>query len=147
MTRRRFQFQLEPLRTLRENAELNVMKELAGELAHAHALQAEAAAVERRLAEARTPSSATTAADLSARQAYVERLERELDETRQRERIQERRVEETRARLALAVRDRQTLDRLEQRRRAVHDLELRRVERTDADEISLLSHLGSGHAA
>ncbi|HVV58462.1 MAG TPA: flagellar FliJ family protein [Gaiellaceae bacterium] len=141
MTKRRFQFKLEPVRTLRENAELNAMKELAGELERAARLRQELDAVAGRLADARLPlADVTTGTDLAFQQAYLERVERELDEARRRTAIQDGHVEHSRIRLAAAVRARQTLDRLEERRRSAHELEQRRLERAAADEISLTSH-------
>jgi flagellar export protein FliJ len=148
MTKRTFHFKLEPVRTLRENVEQTVMKELAGELRTAASLRQELGTVEERLAEARTPfEGGVTAAELAVRQAYVERMEREVAEVRHRSVAQETHVERTRRRLADAVRARQTLDRLEARRRAAHDLEQRRLERADGDEISLTSHRTAEHAA
>lgn len=147
MTKRRFHFELESVRTLRENVEQTVMKELAAELEQARELERRLALVEGRLAEARTVAPGGTAVELTVRQAYVERLERELGDARHRVRQQDRHVEAARTRLAHAVRERQTLDRLEQRRRASHQLELRRLERVDSDEISLVSHRSSEHAA
>jgi flagellar export protein FliJ len=143
MTKRRFHFKLEPLRTLRENAEQNAMRELAGELEHASSLRRELTSAEQRLLAARDPLGRSSAAELAVQQVYVERVERELDAARQRTVIQDGHVEQTRARLVSAVRERQTLDRLEERRRAAHDLEARRADRNDADEVSLMSHLAS----
>jgi flagellar export protein FliJ len=144
MTKRRFHFKLEPLRTLRENAEQNAMRELAGELEHASSLRSELSSAEQRLLAARDPlGRSSSAAELAVQQVYVERVERELDAARQRAVVQDGHVEQTRARLASAVRERQTLDRLEERRRAAHDLEARRADRNDADEVSLMSHLTS----
>jgi flagellar export protein FliJ len=148
MTKRRFHFKLESLRTLREHAELNVMKELAGELGHAASLRRELSAVEERLNDARAPIvEASTASELLVRQTYVERMESELHAARHRTAAQDGHVEQTRLRLAEAARARQTLDLLEERRRAVHTLETRRLERNDNDEISLINHMNSGSAA
>lgn len=143
MTKRRFHFKLEPLRTLRENAEQNAMRELAGELEHASSLRRELTSAEQRLLAARDPLGRSSAAELAVQQVYVERVERELDAARQRTVVQDGHVEQTRVRLASAVRERQTLDRLEERRRAAHDLAARRADRNDADEVSLMSHLTS----
>jgi flagellar export protein FliJ len=148
MTKRRFQFKLEPVRTLRQNAELNAMKELAGELERAARLRQELDAAAVRLADAHTPpDEVTTGTDLAFQQAYLERVERELADARRRTAVQDGHVEHSRIRLVAAVRARQTLDRLEQRRRSAHDLEQRRLERAAADEISLTSHRNSEHAA
>jgi flagellar export protein FliJ len=148
MTKRRFHFKLEPVRTLRENAELNAMKELAGELERAARLRQELDAAAGRLADARVPHAdeVTTGTDLAFQQAYLERVERELAAARQRTAVQDGQVEHSRVRLAAAVRARQTLDRLEERRRSAHDLEQRRLERAAADEISLTSHRTSTHS-
>jgi flagellar export protein FliJ len=148
MTQRRFHFQLQSIRTLRENAELNVMKELASELERAAILQRELGSVEERLLGARTPDvDGVTVAELSIRQAFVERMERHADDVRHRSTVQAGHVEQTRVRLADAVRARQTLDRLEQRRRAAFNAEQRRLERTANDEISLTSHRTAEHVA
>jgi len=151
MTKRRFHFKLEPVRTLRENAELTAMKELAGELERAASLRQELDTAEERLADARTPlgygDDGVTGSDLAFHQAYLERMERALADAHHRTVIQDGHVEHSRTLLAAAVRERQTLDRLEQRRRSAHDLEQRRLERADADEISLTSHRTSEHAA
>jgi flagellar export protein FliJ len=148
MTKRRFHFKLEPVRTLRENAELSAMKELASELERAASLRQELDSARERLIDARTPlGDGVTGSDLAFHQAYLERIERELADARQRTVIQDGHVDHSRTLLAAAVRERQTLDRLEQRRRSAHDLEQRRLERADADEISLTSHRTSEHAA
>ena len=148
MTKRRFHFKLDPVRTLRENHEQAVLKELAAELDQAATLRRELGDAADRLESARVPGEPTaTGAELAVRQAYVERVERQLREAQHRVEVQEDHVESTRTRLAHAVRERQTLDRLEERRRAAHDLELRRAERNEADEVSLVSHLGAGHPA
>ncbi|MDX6562974.1 MAG: flagellar protein FliJ [Gaiellales bacterium] len=146
MTRPPFAFKLESIRMLRKHTELAAMRRLAHELGRAAQLDAELGTAESRLSEACAASGEiTTARDLSVRQVYLERRERELGEARLRTEVQAEHVSHGRTELASAARDRETLDRLEDRQRAVHrDLE-RRAERVDADEISLAMrrrHLG-----
>jgi flagellar export protein FliJ len=144
---RRFRFNLEPLRAVREHAELVAMRELAGELAQAAELQRELEATEFRLSAARSCDAApATALELATRQAYLERVERELDEAKVRASVQEQHVASTRERLQHAAREREQVDRLEERRRAEHDAEQRRLERAAGDEISILMHLAESGA-
>jgi flagellar export protein FliJ len=148
MSRRRFQFRLEPIRVLRKDAEESVMKELAGELAAADQLRAELSRLETTLRQAqRPPEGLVTARELADRQLYVERLERDVAEARARCARQEGFVEQTRLRLADATRKRRMLDQLEGRRRALHDAEVRRIEAAEGHEMSLLNHLRSQGAS
>jgi flagellar export protein FliJ len=127
---------------LRKDAETAVMRELAGELAHADQLQHELLALEGRLEAAHAPPpAALTARELAVRQLYAERIQRECVEARARSARQDTNVEQARLRLAHATCERRTLDQLEQRRRAAHDTEVRRVEAAEGNEISLLNHL------
>jgi len=144
MSKRRFQFRLEPIRMLRKDAEHSVMRELAGELACAEQLQRDLVALEGRLAAAQRPSEeATTAQELSARQLYAERIARECAEARTRSERQSRNVEHARMRLAAATREREKVDLIERRRRGAHELETRRLETAEANELALLSHARS----
>jgi flagellar export protein FliJ len=144
MSRRRFQFRLEPIRMLRQDAEQTVMRELAGELAAADRLQRDVVALEGRLSAAQRPPDGTmTARDLAVRQIYTERIERECAEARARSERQKQNVELARRRLATATREREKVDRIEIRRRAAHDGETRRIEAVEVNEIALLSHLRS----
>lgn len=148
MTRRRFHFRLEPIRMLRKDAEQSVMRELAGELAHAEELRRELGSLEDRLQAAhRQPTATMTAQELAVRQLYAERIERECAEARARNLRQQGNVEQARLRLAAATRARRTLDQLETRRREAHDVETRRLEATEGNETSLLNHLRSETAS
>jgi flagellar protein FliJ len=82
----------------------------------------------------RLPSSAN---DLMAHQAYLERAERAHQATRQN--LQSREVELLQRREALtqAARERQALDRLKENRRAEHEREVARQEGLMLDEIAL----------
>jgi flagellar export protein FliJ len=141
MTKRRFVFKLEPLRAVREHAERVAMGDLAGELRQAAELELQVDAAEGKLADARHTGGGVTAADLATRQAYVERIERELEEARRRVQAQELHVRASRARLQDAARERETVDKLEERQRAAFDQETRRRERDATDELSVQMHL------
>jgi flagellar export protein FliJ len=143
MARRHFSFSLEPVRAVRENAERVAMRDLAGELEHAARLQRDVDTTMGRLSDARGggETGPMTALDLAARQLYLERMERELAEARVRAAAQDQHVEASRDRLRHAAQEREQVDRLQQRRRAEHDLETRRLERAENDEISILMHL------
>lgn len=141
MTHRRFIFTLEPLRAVRQHAELMAMQELARELDRAAAIQRELEAAQTRMAGARAaavPAPVTTAAELASRQSYLERVERELEESRLRDSVQAASVEESRTRVQDAARERETLDRVAAKRRVAHNLESARQERTANDQIALL---------
>jgi flagellar export protein FliJ len=142
MTKRRFTFKLQPLRAVRKHAELAAMRDLAGELRHADELRDELGSAQARLQDARPAEveSGLTAADLAVRQAYVERIEREIAVAESRVALQEGHVEASRSRLETAARERETVDKLETRSRAAHDAETRRLERVANDEISLQMH-------
>ena len=127
---------------LRKDAEESVMRELAGELACAEQLRCELVALEARLEIAqRAPEQPLTAREHAARQVYAERLESECAAAQTRLERQLVNVEQAQQRLLEATRARQTLDRLEDRRRAAHDSELRRADAVEGNEISLMSHL------
>jgi flagellar export protein FliJ len=145
---RPFHFTLEPIQALRKHEERAVMKELALELERSANLEHQLDAAQRRLDEARRPAGeVSTASVLVDRQRFVERLETVVSELSTQAEIQRRRVHMARGRLAEAMRARETLDKLEQRRREAHVLEEQRAGRNAADEISLQAHLRGGAAA
>jgi flagellar export protein FliJ len=143
MSARRFKFALEPLRTVREHAEQVAMRDLAGELRQADAIQHELHSTERRLTAARqtTPEEPLSAVELAARQLYLERVEREVADAKLRAQVQDGHVETMRERLQHAAREREQVDRLAERRRAEHERVERRRERDAGDEISIQMHL------
>jgi flagellar export protein FliJ len=148
MSKRKFQFRLEPIRMLRKEAEQTVMKEFAGELAAADQLREELRAMEDRLQAAhRPPEGSMTARELATRQLYTELIERRCAEAGARVQRQERNVEHTRQRLAAATQRRSMLDRLEGRRRSAHDAETRRFDAIEGNEIVLRSFLHSAGEA
>jgi flagellar export protein FliJ len=131
---RPYRFGLESVRAVREHDEWSAMKALADELACAESLGAAARDAELRLVQSRVPLADGDAAALRARQAYIERLEREHAAIRHSVEVQEGRVAAARARLDDAVRERRVLDQLDDKRRAAHELEGRRRERVEGDE-------------
>src|SRR5262245_9277273 len=151
MTSRRFQFKLEPVRALREQAERHAMKELADELAREAALRSEADAAAARLAAAQAaPQPLTSGADLRAQQVYMERREREVVQAHEQVGLQEQQVELRRAGLEAASRDREVLERLKDRRRTEHDRAAARAEQAHVAELTLARYrppaLGGGAA-
>jgi len=145
---RRFQFALEPVRMLRRNAERAALKSLADELGRAAAIERELTLAEARLNAAHDDGlPVSTAAEIVGRQCYVERSERVVEELRRNGAHQAVLVDGARRDLAVAMREREALDRLEGRRRGVHAAEDRRLERAAADEIALAAHRRTGMAA
>ncbi|HZO95790.1 MAG TPA: flagellar FliJ family protein [Gaiellaceae bacterium] len=147
MTRRRFRFSLEQIRRLRRHAEREAMRSLASELERAAFLERELELLERRLEAARRRGGGASAADLASRQAYLEHLEREVAGARARAGRQRARVEDLRGELARVVRDRESIDRLKERRRALHESEGRRAERLAGDELALRAATRAGGPA
>jgi flagellar protein FliJ len=140
-----FTFRLERVRALRERGEDLAKQELAGALSRRTSCEERLAANGAQLDGARAaqrdligaPSSAT---DLIARQAYLERVERDRAARHEDLARHEAEVEERRTSLREAARERQVLERLKERRRADHARELQRVEGAALDEIGLTIH-------
>jgi len=141
-----FRFSLERLRTLRERGEDLAKQELAGAL-HRHARCAErlramgeevtgAFAAQRAAAAA----DATSAADLAAHQAYLERMEQVRQTSRLDLDRHEAEVGARRDALREAARQRQALERLKERRRVDHERAVARAEGAVLDEIALTQH-------
>jgi flagellar FliJ protein len=140
-----FVFRLERVKSLRERAEERAREDLAHELrlrlrGEAMLLEATDAAS----AATQTGRDAVTARssgmDLIAAQAYIERAERTkreaaLDLDRQQAEVEARRVA-----LQAAARDRQVLDKLEERKRAEHNATWARKAQGALDEIALGVH-------
>jgi flagellar export protein FliJ len=138
MRRPRFHFKLDSVRTVRKHSESLALQALATELAEAGELELRLGAAERRLAAAHEEGSGSLGAlELAQRQLYRERVERELADARMRAGIQARAVQHARDQLDVAAREREVLDRLEERRRGEHAQELDRAERLAADEIAV----------
>jgi flagellar FliJ protein len=141
-----FTFRLERIRSVRERAEDQAREDLAASLAHR--LKGEGmlrAAVSELQAAQETRRStgsgqAASGLDLMSAQAYVEHAERrrqarmlDLDRC-------DAEVEARRSALIQAAKDRQTLERLKDRKRAEHAVESERVMGIALDEMSLNMH-------
>jgi flagellar FliJ protein len=139
-----FTFRLERVRSLRQRAEDQAKEEYAASLAHrtegVAMLRAAADHRDRARDEARTADAALSGMDLLASQAWLERLEL----ARQAAELElDRRDAEVDARhtaLVNAARDRHALDRLAEKRRAEHALEMNRREAYELDELAAAGH-------
>jgi flagellar protein FliJ len=137
-----FRFRLERVRALRERREDAAKQELAGALMRHRRCEEEVEAAASRIANARAaqidatrlPSSAT---DMLARQAYLERAERAHQATRQNLQRHEVELVQRREVLMKAAQERQALERLKENQRADHEREAARQEGMVLDEIAL----------
>jgi flagellar FliJ protein len=139
-----FTFRLERVRSLRERAEDRAKEEYAASLAHrmdgVAMLRAAAEQRDRARAEVRPAETALSGTDLLASQAWLERLElarqaAELELDRR-----EAEVDARHTALVNAARDRHALERLADKRRAEHALEMNRREAYELDELAAAGH-------
>jgi flagellar FliJ protein len=141
-----FTFRLERVKSLRERAEEQARERLARELTlrvRGQALlreAAHAAAAARDTGRSTQTSGIATGADLIAAQHWIEQAERGKREAGLALDRRDAEVAARRVALTSAARDRQVIDRLEQRQRAEHDREAARVEQIGLDEIALSVH-------
>ena len=140
-----FTFRLERVKSLRERAETRAQEDLAHEL-RLH-LRGEAMLHEATYAASAATQSGRDAVlsrasgiDLIAAQAYIERAERTRREAALDLDRQDAEVAARRDALQVAARDRQVMDKLEQRQRADHNLEWARKAQGALDEIALGVH-------
>jgi len=137
-----FRFRLERVRALRERREDAAKQELAGAMIRHRRCEDEVEAAAARLAGARAAQVDATrvtssATDMLARQAYLERAERAHQATRQDLQRHEFELAQRREALTQAARDRQALERLKEHRRADHEREVARREGQVLDEIAI----------
>ena len=142
MTGPSFRFRLERVRALRERREDAAKEELAGAMLRHRRCEEEVQAAAERIARARAAQADATratssATDLLARQAYLERAERAHQATRQDLQRHELELVQRRDALTQAARERQALERLKEHRRADHEREVARQEGLMLDEIAL----------
>jgi flagellar export protein FliJ len=139
-----FTFRLERVRSLRERAEDQAKEEYASSLAHrmdgVAMLRAAAEQRDRARAEARPAETALSGTDLLASQAWLDRLElarqaAELELDRR-----EAEVDARHTALVNAARERHALERLSEKRRAEHALEMNRREAYELDELAAAGH-------
>jgi flagellar FliJ protein len=137
-----FRFSLERVRALRERREDAAMQALAGamqdQMRSERDVREAADAVHRAQRAQRDASNTPTSAqDMIARQAWLERSELAHEASQQVLGRSEQQVDERRAALTEAARDRQALERLKEHRRSDHEREVARQETIALDEIAL----------
>jgi flagellar FliJ protein len=132
---KRFTFTLEPVLALREEAERQAMEQLAVELVRHARLIADAECASMRLSDEHTRPADATGFNLVARQAFLERLELEVEAGRDRVRAQEARVTEQQLRVEAAAREREALDDLKNDRHAEHTRDAIRAEQSELLEL------------
>ncbi len=137
-----FRFRLERVRALREHGEDVAKQALAGALVRREECEEKLQETEEQLDQARVAQresgvSRTSAVDLIARQAYLERVERARDATARDLDLHEAEVATRRDLLTEAARAREALERLKERRRADHEQELARRSGRELDEVAL----------
>ena len=138
-----FNFRLERVRSLRESAE----DAARGALARPHNPRIRGAAHVREATHPLTAAHAaaraapaTTARDLIAGQAWMERLERHrVDAVAELDR-RDASVARSRAALAERAREREAIERIKRKRRADHDAEVLRQAQIALDEVALTVH-------
>ncbi|HET6449140.1 MAG TPA: flagellar export protein FliJ [Conexibacter sp.] len=141
-----FRFPLERLRALRERGEDLAKQELAGALHRqarcAERLRAMGEEVADAFAMQRAAAAggSSSAADLLAAQAYLERIEQTREASQLDLDRHDAEVDERRDALREAARERQTLERLKERRRADYERAAARAEGATLDEIALTQH-------
>ena len=137
-----FRFRLERVRALRERREDAAKQELAGAMLRHRRSEDEVEAAAARLAGARAAQVDAThvtssATEMLARQAYLERAERAHQATCQDLQRHELELAQRREALTHAARERQALERLKEHRRADHEREAARREGLMLDEIAI----------
>jgi flagellar export protein FliJ len=141
----RFHFKLEAVRSLREQDEQRAQEELARELALAAARHARLAEAGEELRIARDAAAAHAGATLTpqelvARQAFVERRERERQAAAAELDLQERAVESRRSDLERAAQAREVLERAKERARDTHRAHEAKIEEEALGEVALTLH-------
>jgi flagellar protein FliJ len=138
-----FRFRLERVRAVRERKEKLAQQELARGMSRLGDTRAELLSAEesvrRAQAEQRDASTAEApvgAAELQARQAFLERVEANRSRRAQDVRRDEAEVADLGAKLVVAASEHEMLNRLRDRRRSEHDLEASRAENKLIDEMA-----------
>ncbi len=142
-----FRFRLERIRALRQRKENLAQQELARALSQRAGSQARLQRVEEHLEQALTHQrlaageggreSTVSAAELLARQAFVEHVEAQRTMGMRELERHEADVAERDTQLGHAAREHEILERLKDRRRAEHEHEVGRREGEQLDEIAL----------
>ena len=142
MTGPSFRFRLERVRALRERTEDEAKQAFAGAMQERVRSEREVQDAAARVASARdaqldATGARTSATDLMARQAYLERSELAHRASQENLGRREEALEVKREEMTEAARDRQALERLKEHRRQEHELEQTRIEAAALDEIAL----------
>ncbi len=146
MASQNFTFRLERVRSLRERAEESAREVLARELTlriRGEAILREAAGAVSAACDTGRDTVLTagaSGADLLAAQAWLERAERRRVDAAADLTRRDAEVERSRAALAEAAREREVIEQLKRRRRADHDAEVLRLAQISLDEIALNVH-------
>ena len=146
-----FTFRLERVKSLRERTEQRAQEDLANELrlrmrGEAMLLAATTAASDAAQAAREATFARASAGDLLAAQAYIERAQRDRHEAALDLDRRDSEVAARRQALQAAARDRQVMDKLEERQRADHEREWARRAQGELDEIALGVHRRSSVA-
>ncbi|HEY5390133.1 MAG TPA: flagellar export protein FliJ [Solirubrobacteraceae bacterium] len=142
MTGPSFRFRLERVRALRERTEDEAKQAFAGAMQERVRSEREVQDAAARVASARdaqldATGVRTSATDLMARQAYLERSELAHRASQENLGRREEALEVKREEMTEAARDRQALERLKEHRRLEHEHEQARLEAAELDEIAL----------
>jgi flagellar export protein FliJ len=138
-----FRFRLERVRSVRERKEKLAQQELARSMSRLSDTRAELRSAEESVERARAAQRSASdgaepvgAAELQARQAFLERVEVNRSNRAQDVRRGEADVAEKGAKLVLAASEHEMLNRLRDRRRTEHDREAARRENNVIDEMA-----------
>jgi flagellar export protein FliJ len=138
-----FRFRLERVRALRERRETIAKQDLARAISRLTVTQEELAAADARLQRARRHAREATAqavtvdaAELQARQAFLENVEATRRARSQDVAQRQGEVARRGAELTLAAGEHEMLIRLRERQRSEHESELSRLERNALDEMA-----------
>jgi flagellar FliJ protein len=141
----RFEFRLERVRALRERLEDMSREELATSLGHRLRVEAQLQDALQELDVARQAhfnavGAGATGHDLMVAHAYLERVDRNRRQVAEDLAERDAEVRERREHLAERARERQTLERLKERRHAEHRLEVQRLDAVALDELAIQRH-------
>jgi flagellar protein FliJ len=137
-----FRFRLERVRALRERKEKLAQRELANAITRRSSSVADLRSADADVEHAReqqrsVATGAVSAADLQARQAFLERTEVQRVQRAHELELSEAEVARRDAELATAATEHKMLQRLSERRRSEHLQELARREHSALDEIAV----------
>jgi flagellar FliJ protein len=141
-----FTFRLERVRSLRERAEEQAREDLARELqlrlrGESLLMQAtETVSTARDTGLTTVTRSGASGSDLLAAQAWLERAEQKRREAAHELDRQDAQVDASRQKLTDAMREREVIDRLKEKRRADHEREMARRAQIELDEIAIGMH-------